>query len=117
MMGFMYAFWFLEVLTVLMVIDCALNRRDLYWFFILIFLGPLGGIAYLVYHWQYVTFPFRVAQIGARGGYSTIRRCPRCHRPAPQLFPYEDARRTLMLCQMCVAEMDFARSGTLTFKD
>jgi len=32
------------MLTVLMLIDCAMNRRELYWFFILSSsLGPLGG--------------------------------------------------------------------------
>jgi len=108
-----------EILTILMVIDCAINRRELYWFFILVFLGPLGGIAYLIYHYQYVTFPFRVAQLNfaSGGGGSGIRRCPRCFRQVDRLVDYEDGRRVLHLCPMCVAEMDFARSGTVSFRE
>lgn len=89
------------VLSLLMLVDCALNKRPLTWFFILILLGPLGGLVYLIYHWQYVTFP---AAFG--GGGRGYRRCPRCRRSAERLFEYRDGRSLLHLCGMCKSEIE-----------
>jgi hypothetical protein len=108
-MNLMPLVWALQVLTVLMLIDCAINKRDLQWFMILIFLGPLGGVVYLVYHWQYVTFPFRVANLASGGGASAVKRCPRCFKPASRLQDFVDARQTMRLCDNCVAELEQAR--------
>ena len=103
------------VLTLLMLIDCAVNRRELYWFFVLIFLGPLGGLVYLIYYFQSVTFPFKVAQAsqGLSIGGNVLKRCPRCFRAVNRLFQVEDGRTVRYICTMCKAEMEVLRSDQL----
>ena len=103
------------VLMVLMLIDCALNRRDLYWFFIIIILGPFGGPAYLLYNWNTVTFPFPVARTFAnlkRPG-AAGKTCSRCFRRVNRLEPFEDGRSVQYICRMCKAEMEILRSKDL----
>ncbi|MHB2021003.1 MAG: hypothetical protein ACYCW6_29035 [Candidatus Xenobia bacterium] len=108
-------FWgVLEVLSILMLIDCAINRRDLYWFFVVFFLGPFGGIVYLCYHWHSVTFPLAPARLSAggpqrRGG----KVCTRCFQQVNRLEPYQDGRAMHYLCAMCRSEMDILRADRL----
>jgi len=102
------------LLTLLMIIDCAINRRDLYWFFILVILGPLGGLVYLIYHFQSVTFPFKMSggfSLGFGGG--ALKRCPRCFRAVNRLLPYEDGRTVRYICTMCKSEMELLRTDRL----
>lgn len=104
--------WVLYILTLLMIIDCAINRRDLYWFFLLVVLGPLGGVAYLIYHFEHVTFPFRVAQLKytlSAGGGQTARRCQRCGSLSPHMVRFQDARSILVVCPGCSAELEASR--------
>ncbi|HEY3999982.1 MAG TPA: hypothetical protein VGO93_13995 [Candidatus Xenobia bacterium] len=102
------------LLTVLMMIDCALNRRDLYWFVILVLLGPFGGLVYLIYHYRSVTFPVNFARlIDGLGQGRALKRCSRCFRSVDRLEPYEDGRSTIYICNMCKSEMEILRSDRL----
>jgi len=92
-----YLIFFLP--NLLLVIDCALHRRDLSWFFVLGLLGPLGAIAYLVYFRESITFPFPLARLLA--GPKTQRKCPQCGRWANQLFPFTDGRQERTICSIC----------------
>lgn len=110
-------FWVLEIFTILMMIDCAIHRRDIYWFFILLVLGPLGGVIYAIYYFDQVTFPFRLSTL--RGATSKLgpaprpsgRRCPRCQQPAAVLKQFEDGRGLIYLCNTCWDEMTRSRQS------
>lgn len=97
------------VLSLALVIDCAKNRRDLLWFFILFL--PFGSIAYLVYFWESITFPFPVARTfrSLTGGRNQAKRCSRCQQLTPKLEPFEDGRSVHFLCSMCRAELELTR--------
>jgi len=108
--GFLGPFiWALYILTLLMIIDCAVNRRDLYWFFIIIILGPMGGVVYLIYNFNQVTFPIPMSQLRALTQGNVAKRCPRCARTVLRLEPYQDARSTLYICGACCVELDQVR--------
>lgn len=97
------------VLSLALVIDCAKNRRDLTWFFILFL--PFGSLAYLVYFWESITFPFPVARTlrSLTGRRSQSKRCSRCHQLTPTLEPFEDGRTIHFLCSMCRSELELTR--------
>lgn len=104
-------YWMLFFIpTVLFVVDCAKNRRDTVWFFILICLGPLGALAYAIYFWESITFPiplaktFRQATAGQKQ-----RKCPHCGRWMDKLYDFEDGRARRLVCSICRDELSAAR--------
>jgi hypothetical protein len=97
------------ILTILMTIDCALNRRDVHWFFVLWLLGPVGGIVYIIYFRELITFPFPTADLFKALSPTEARRCPRCGRSGITLVPFEEGRQGYMLCELCRAEMELRR--------
>jgi hypothetical protein len=106
--------WLGYILTILMIVDCAINRRDIYWFVILVILGPLGGFCYLIYHFEHITFPFRVARLRdvSRSGRAlpkAARRCSRCGSVVPRVVPFQDARSILFVCERCNSELEASR--------
>jgi hypothetical protein len=100
------------LLTLLMTIDCALNKRDLFWFFILWILGPLGGAVYLIYHQEQVTFPVQVVPPGFFKNLAATcaRRCMRCQRSGVRLVSFEDGRQTHYMCELCRDELKLSRN-------
>ena len=104
----MYFVWIIP--NLLFVIDCAKNRRDPVWFFVLGFLGPLGAIAYGVYFWESITFPLPLAKMARQAGRKTERRCPHCGQWVDKLFPYTDGRQQRQLCAGCREQLDSVRS-------
>jgi len=97
--------------TILMTIDCALNKREIYWFIVLWLLGPFGGIVYLLYFQNQVTFPFRIwSPAGSDNLNATqTRRCFRCQRSGVRLSPCDDGREVHYLCDMCRSEIELRR--------
>lgn len=104
-------FLFATILTIFMTIDCAVNKREAYWFVILWMLFPAGAVCYLIYFWETITVPYRVAAGFPRGDLapSESRRCSRCQRAGVQLVPCEDGRQTIYICEMCRSEMDIRK--------
>jgi len=96
------------ILTLLMTIDCALNRREIFWFFVLWLLGPLGGLVYLLYHREQVTFPAPLIPPGLFDnlGATASRRCSRCHRSGVRLVPHEEGRTVHHICELCRDEAE-----------
>ena len=91
------------VLTIGMSIDCAMNRRDAYWFLILWLLAPIGVVWYMIYFWDQITFPCKIASLDLCGcqGALRIARCPLCQRSGVKLVPFEDGRQVQHICEMC----------------
>jgi hypothetical protein len=103
-----YALFFLP--NLLLAVDCALNRRELTWFFILGFLGPIGVVAYLIYFWESITFPFPLARAfraAAQG--KTQKRCPHCNKWVDRLYSFQDGRQGRQLCSICRDQLSAAQ--------
>lgn len=96
------------VFSLMALLHCAVTRRGVAWFLIIVLLGPLGGIAYLIGHRKQLNL--LPGKTPTSTSATATRRCPRCHQLVGTLFSYEDGRTTLQLCQMCKSEMDFRRS-------
>jgi hypothetical protein len=98
-------------MTVLMTIDCALNKREVFWFIVLWLLGPFGGIVYLLYFQRQVTFPFVIWSLFDSGSENPTqtRRCSRCQRSGIGLSEYDDGKAVHYICDMCRAEMEIRR--------
>jgi len=110
--------WFYRLLlllgfamTVLMTIDCALNKREVFWFVVLWVLGPFGGIVYLLYFQRQVSFPFAIWSLFDSGSENPTqaRRCSRCQRSGIGLSEYDDGKAVHFICDMCRAEMEIRR--------
>lgn len=97
----MNLFWYLWLLNVLLVIDCAINKRNLTWFFILT-LGPVGALAYLVYFFESITFPFPVARAWrAITQKKVLKPCPRCG-VVSEIKAHQDGRQLHYMCEVCI---------------
>ena len=94
------------ILTLLALIHCAVTRRGVAWFLITLFLGPLGGLVYLL-GLRNVLFQ-RPGPLQAEA--TAARRCPRCQQPAGLLHEYQDGRKMLQICQMCKSELELRNS-------
>ena len=95
-----YVFFFLP--NLLLAVDCAINRRELTWFFILGFLGPIGAVAYLIYFWESITFPFPLAKALRGAAQSkTQKRCPHCNKWVDRLHAFQDGRQSRQICSIC----------------
>lgn len=95
---------YLWILNVVLLVDWAKNRRPAFWLFALILLGPLGGLAYTVYFYEEITFPFPIASTLRRLiGKQAVHRCPRCGRTAP-LIAHMDGRQQHFMCSRCVEQ-------------
>ena len=98
----MRAFFALWLLNVVLVIDWAKNRRPAFWLFALLTLGPLGGLAYLIYYYEEINFPFPLARTLRKAfGKPVKRQCPRCGQHA-ELVSHLDGRQHHFMCQTCV---------------
>ncbi|MBT9581877.1 hypothetical protein IV102_00920 [bacterium] len=107
----MHYYWLLWLLpTLLLVIDCAKNRRDPVWFFVLGFLGPLGAVAYTVYFWESITFPVPIAQLVRGAGKQTQKRCPHCGRWVDRLHSMTDGRAQRTICAICRDHLESSRT-------
>lgn len=99
-MFYHYAIFLLP--NLLLAIDCAINRRELTWFFILGFLGPIGVVAYLTYFWESITFPFPLARAFRSLTQSkTQKKCQHCNKWVDRLYAFQDARQSRQLCSIC----------------
>lgn len=88
--------------NLLLAVDCAIHRRELTWFFILGCLGPIGAVAYLIYFWESITFPFPLAKVFRAATQSkTQKRCPHCNKWVDQLHTFQDGRQGRQLCSIC----------------
>lgn len=95
------------VLTLLALGHVLVARKGTAWFLIVLFLGPLGGLFYLAANLGWIKFePKRAA--GPESPTAT-RRCPSCHQLVGSLYGFDDGRVTLLVCQMCKAEMELRR--------
>ena len=98
---------YLWLINVLFIIDCALNRRQLYWFVILVCLGPLGALAYGIYFFNEITFPFPLGKTWRKlTGKKVVRACPRCGIVS-EIKAHQDGRQVHYMCQLCI-ERTFA---------
>lgn len=96
----------LWLINVLLVVDWAKNRREPFWLFVLILLGPIGAMAYIIYFYEDITFPFPLAQTYRRlTGTPVTRICRRCGKRVSQLVPVEQGRQTHHMCRSCGAEV------------
>lgn len=102
-------YWIYFLPSLLLVIDCALHRRDPVWFFILGFLGPLGAVGYTIYFWDSITFPVAIASVVRGAGRQTQKKCAHCGRWADKLFPFTDGRQQRSLCSICRDQLEAAR--------
>lgn len=94
--------WLIFIPNLLLAVDCAIHRRDLTWFFLLGFLGPIGAISYLVYFWESITFPFAVSKlVKSITRTKSRRRCPHCGKWVDRLESYTDGRQERLLCEIC----------------
>lgn len=101
-----HALAWLYVLNAALVVDCAQNRREPYWYVVLISLGPLGALAYLVANWETITFPVSAASVlRALGRKPVLKRCPRCAKQVDRLHQVEQGRTVHLMCHDCQAEV------------
>ncbi len=98
--------WLFWLPSVLFLVDFAQHKRELYWAYILIALGPLGALAYLLYHYESITFPFPIArtvrQLTQR---SVTKTCPRCGQTVKSLESVMDGRQYHTMCAACAADL------------
>ena len=98
-MRLFYLLWFLNVV---LVIDWAKNRRPLPWLGALCLFGPLGAMAYRIYYWESINFPFPLAKtLRKLTGKKTLRECPRCGQVG-ELVSHQDGRQMHFMCEACV---------------
>ena len=103
---------FILLLNLVLIVDCAKNRRPVSWFFILLFGGPLGAIAYLIYFWESINFPIPLARtLREPGSGKTQKRCPRCglHK---ELKQHQDGRQLHFMCESCAQQTFGERDQT-----
>ncbi|MCA9779034.1 MAG: hypothetical protein KC800_20035 [Candidatus Eremiobacteraeota bacterium] len=98
----MKLFYFLWFLNIVLVIDWAKNKRPFPWLAALCLFGPLGALAYLIYYWESINFPFELAKtVRKLMGKKTFRECPRCGEVA-ELVAHQDGRQMHFMCEACV---------------
>lgn len=96
--------------SLLFLIDWAQNKRALYWAYLLIALGPFGALAYLLYNYESITFPFPIARtLRELGRGRAPKTCPRCLTTVDRLEAVEDARQTHYMCPACAAQLESLR--------
>jgi hypothetical protein len=93
--------------SLLFLVDFARHKRELYWAYILIALGPMGALAYLLYHYETITFPFPIARTFRELGRKPAEKtCPRCLRRVSHLQSVVDGRQSHYMCDACACELD-----------
>ncbi|MGE0493340.1 MAG: hypothetical protein AB7S38_29300 [Vulcanimicrobiota bacterium] len=103
----MFPVLLLWLLNVLLIIDWAQNKRPRFWLGVLIFFGPLGALAYVVYFYEDITFPIPLARtLRGLGQAPKLRACPRCGQ-ARELKAHQDGRQLHLMCDEC-ARLTFA---------
>lgn len=103
----MFPVLLLWLLNVLLIIDWAQNKRPRFWLGVLIFFGPLGALAYVVYFYEDITFPIPLARtLRGLGQPPRLRTCPRCGQ-ARELKAHQDGRQLHFMCDEC-ASVTFA---------
>ena len=100
------------ILTILMTIDCAINKREPQWFLIMWLLAPIGVTFYMAYFWEQITFPCSIAacHLAVRLPATETRRCSRCGREGVELVAFDDGRQVQFVCEMCRSELDLNRN-------
>lgn len=102
--------WWLP--SLLFLVDAARNRRELYWIYLLIALGPFGALAYLLYHYESITFPFPIARTLRQMGQRPVaRRCPRCGEMSTALDTVVDGRQSHLMCPACASQLESLGRG------
>ncbi|MCA9797193.1 MAG: hypothetical protein KC910_35530, partial [Candidatus Eremiobacteraeota bacterium] len=103
----MFPVLLLWLCNVLLIIDWAQNKRPGFWLWVLVFFGPLGAMAYVVYFYEDITFPIPLARtLRSLGRGPQLRACPRCGQ-ARELKAHQDGRQLHFMCDEC-AELTFA---------
>ncbi len=98
--------WLLWIPSILFLVDFARHKRDLYWVYILVALGPLGALAYLLYHYESITFPFPIARtFRSLGQRPVAKTCPRCGQTVMALESIVDGRQSHYMCAACAADL------------
>lgn len=93
---------YLWILNLVLLIDWAKNRRPAFWLFALVTLGPLGALAYLIYYYEDINFPIRLAAtVRKLSGGEPVRPCPRCGT-VTTLISHTDGRQEHFMCRTCV---------------
>lgn len=102
----MRLYWLFAILNIILIIDWAKNKRPIPWLFALVLLGPLGGMAYVIYYYEQINFPIKLAQtIRGLTQKPIAKPCPRCGVVA-ELKQHQDGRQMHFMCQQCI-EMTF----------
>lgn len=95
-------FVLLWLLNIVLVIDWAKNRRPFPWLMALALFGPVGALAYLIYYYEEINFPFELAKtVRKLTGKKTLRPCPRCGA-VTELVSHQDGRQMHFMCETCV---------------
>lgn len=99
-----YLLWWLP--SLLFLVDAAKHKRELYWIYLLIALGPFGALAYLLYHYESITFPFPIARtLRGLGKPAGPKRCPRCGEMSSNIQAVQDGRQSHFMCAACAAQL------------
>ena len=92
----------LWLLNVVLIIDWAKNRRQLFWLGALICFGPLGAMAYTIYFYEQINFPIELAKtVRKLTGKQVLRMCPRCGL-VDELELHQDGRLHHFMCRTCI---------------
>lgn len=103
--------WWLFLPNLLLLVDWARHRRGVGWFFVLAGFGPLGAVAYTVYFWESITFPFPLARTFRSWNQGPVsKRCQRCQQLASRVEWVEDGRTRHLMCAACAVEVRLSHS-------
>lgn len=105
---------YIWILNIVLIIDWAKNRRPTFWLGALIFFGPLGAMAYIIYFYEQINFPIEIAKSIRRWtGKKVVKACPRCGIVS-EIKAHQDGRQLHYMCQLCIERTFVAEKSALS---